>query len=69
MDRAASKAQEYLNKAEQEFGDRTGDEPQAQTQPQQDDQQRAGGGMKQAFDHLKEAAKDAREAMQQQRNQ
>ncbi|MBO0868376.1 MAG: hypothetical protein J2P15_07400 [Micromonosporaceae bacterium] len=65
MDRAASKAREYMDKAEQEFGDRTDDDSQQQMK---DDHQHAGGGMKEAFDHLKEAARDAREAMQQ-RNQ
>ena len=66
MDRAASKAQEQMNKAQEAF-DQMGDD--SKQKMKKDDQQQAGGGMKQAFDHLKEAAKDAREAMQQQRNQ
>jgi len=70
MDRAASNAQEQVARAEMEYDDRMGDESKQMPQGQnKDDQQRSGGGMKQAFDHLKQAAHEAREATRQHQNQ
>jgi hypothetical protein len=64
-------AQEQMARAEQESSDRMSEgAQQVKSQDQnKDDQQRSGGGMKHAFDQLKQAAHEAREAVQQQRDQ